>query len=273
MNRGYLYVANRQKFLDEAIISVQSLKRFNAEPVCIVLAPNLRTREIEEIFDVVVEVQDFSDYTYLAKVIGLQATPFERTVFLDGDTFVTDTISELFELLDLVDFATTLEQKLHTTNYKNLKYQKIFPEFNSGVIVYRSSPIMKKTLEDWFEWCTKNQVINDMPGLREAVLMNFDSIRFSILPNCYNEHGFSTMLVLDQKVKVIHERLGYKKGVVTPHFLDFKSMDKFARKINKIEHKRLFIPKLGVISYRWSPTNLILFMKKKLGHKKVSKSR
>ena len=112
-----------------------------------------------------------------------------------------------------------------------------------------------------------------MPGLREAVLMNFEDIRFSILPNSYNEHGFSTLLILEHKVKVIHERLGYRKGIITPHFLDFKSMEKFAEKINKIEYKRLYIPKVGIISYRWSPTNLILFVKKQLGYKRVSKNR
>lgn len=273
MTKGFLYVGNRQKFIDEAIISVKSLKRFNSEPVCLVCSPELHTKDLESIFDEVVVVEKLDEYTYLSKVIGLQVSPFDHTIFLDGDTFITDTISDLFELLDLVDFATTLEQKLHTTNNENLKFKRIFPEFNSGVIVFRNSLIMKKILKDWLAYCIGKQIGNDMPGLREAVLMNFETVRFSILPNCYNEHGFSSMLILDQKVKVIHERLGYKKGIITPHFLDFESMDKFARKINKIEYKRLYIPKIGIISYRWSPTNLILFIKRKLGHKKISKNR
>lgn len=273
MTKGFLYVANRKKFVEEALISVKSLKRFNFEPVCIVLTPELRTKEIEEVFDVIIENSELLDHSYLAKVVGLQESPFDHTIFLDGDTFVTDEISELFDLLELVDFATTLEQKLHTASSENLRFRNIFPEFNSGVIVYRNSAIMNKVLKDWLSYCIQHKMGNDMPGLREAVLLNFEDIRFSILPNSYNEHGFSTMLILDQKVKVIHERLGYKKGIITPHFLDFNSMDKFAKKINKIESKRLFIPKVGIISYRWSPTNLILFMKKKLGYKRVSKNR
>lgn len=273
MTKGFLYVANRPKFIEEAVISVKSLKRFNAEPVCIVCTPELITEELRSVFEHVVVSEEIENYTYLSKIIGLQNSPFDHTIFLDGDTFITDSISELFELLTLVDFATTLEQKLHTTDFKNFKYKRIFPEFNSGVIVFRNSLIMKKILKDWLEFCLNNKIGNDMPGLREAVLMNFDSVRFSILPNCYNEHGFSTMLILDQKVKVIHERLGYKKGLVTPHFLDFKSMDKFARRINKIEYKRLYIPQVGIISYRWSPSNMLLFVKKKLGFKRVSKNR
>lgn len=273
MTKGFLYIANRQKFVEEAIISARSLRRFNTEPVCLICTPDLYTRDLESVFDEVIEIEELVKHTYLAKVIGLQSSPFDKTIFLDGDTFITDKISELFDLLELVDFATTLEQKLHTSKIDDLKFRKTFPEFNSGVIVYRNSTIMKKVLKDWLSYCVDQRMGNDMPGLREAVLMNFNDIRFSILPNCYNEHGFSTMLILDQKVKVIHERLGYKRGIITPHFLDFESMDRFARKINKIEHKRLYIPKVGIVSYRWSPINIILFIKKRLGYKRVSKNR
>jgi hypothetical protein len=192
---------------------------------------------------------------------------------LDSDTFVADQISELFDLLDLVDFSTTLEQKQHTTKLKNLSYRNIFPEFNSGVVVYRKSPVMNKVFCDWLQFCMENKIGNDMPGLREAVLKNLDQIKFSILPNCYNEHGFASMLQLDQKVKVIHERIGYQKGVITPHFADFETMEKFANKLNEFTHKRFYIPKIGIISYRWSPLNIILYFKRKLGFKRVSKSR
>lgn len=273
MTKGYLYVANQQKFVNEAILSVKSLKRFNSEPICLVCTSNLDSEKIRETFDEVIIINDLQNHTYMAKVVGLQATPYDRTIFLDGDTFITDTISELFDILDLGDFATTLEQSLHTTNTKNLKYTVVFPEFNSGVIAYRNNAIMHKVFTDWMNFNVENKIGNDMPGLREAILINFKEVRFSILPSCYNEHGFSTMLILNTKVKIIHERLGYKKGIVTPHFLDFESMDKFAKKINKLTYKRLFIPKVGIISFRWSPSNIILFAKKKLGYKRISKSR
>ena len=272
MKKGFLYIANRQKFMEEALISARSLKRYNSEPVCIICTSILHTQEIENVFDEVIVLDELAKHTYLSKVIGMQNSPFDQTIFLDSDTFVTDTISELFDILELVDFATTTESKLHTYRTAGLKYQRIFPEFNSGVIVYRNSTVMKKVIGDWLAYCIEGNVMVDMPGLREAVLMNFDTVRFSILPDCYNEHGFSTMLILNQKVKVIHERLGYDKGIITPHFLDFKAMDKFANKINKVHYKRLYVPKLGIISYRWSPVNLILFIKKKLGYKRVSKN-
>jgi len=273
MKKGFLYVANQQKFIDEAIISAKSLRRFHAEPVGLVCTPSLWQKELENHFDEIVLVSELENQLYLAKILGLHHTPFEHTIFLDGDTFITDTISELFDLLEIVDFATTIEAKRHTSKYKDLKYYNIFPEFNTGVIVFKKNAIMEKIFQDWLAYCLERKLKIDMPGLREAVLKNFQEVRFSILPDCYNEHGFASMMILHSKVKVIHERLGYKRGVYTPHFMDFDKMDRFAKKINKIEYKRLYIPKVGIISYRWSPQNVLMKIKKKLGYKRVSKNK
>lgn len=88
---------------------------------------------------------------------------------MDSDTYITGTISEFFEILELVDFAITQEFKL-TSKTENLDYKNIFPEFNSGVIVFRNSVAMKKVLDDWLTYCIDKGMGNDMPGLREAVL-------------------------------------------------------------------------------------------------------
>lgn len=272
MEKGFLYVANQQKFIDEAIISVKSLRRFNPEPVGLICTPELQTDSLREVFDRIIPVEELRNQFYLAKVIGLQHSPFEKTVFLDGDTFITDSVSELFELLNLVDFATTAEQKGHTSGMKNLAYQHVFPEFNTGVIAFRNTEIMQKIFRDWLRYCRNNSLKNDMPGMREAVIENFRQVHFSILPSCYNEHGFKTMLVLYKKVKIIHERLDFKRGIYTPFFSSFESMDKFAKKINKITYKRIYIPKIGVIPYQYSPQNVLTKIKKKLGYKEVSKN-
>lgn len=270
--KGYLYVANKSKFIKEAIISVTSLKKHNSEETCLICTENVYTKELDSFFDIIIFNNEIENYTYLSKVLGLKSSPFEKTIFLDTDTFITDQIFELFDLLDFVDLATTSEENLHTTEAFDFKYRNIFPELNSGVIVFRKNKSTYKLFEDWFVICEKYGIINDMPGLREALLKNFDDIKYSTLPQLYNTHGFKTMLILYNKVKIIHERLGYKKGVITPHFLSFEDMEKFAKKINKQHYKRLYIPRIGIISYRWSPENIILFFKKKLGYKRVSKS-
>lgn len=267
-SKGYLYVANHQKFVNEAIISCKSLKRFNQEPVCLVCPKDLDTLELQSYFDMIVHNEEIGSYTYLSKVIVLQHSPFERTIFLDTDTFITDVISELFEVLDLVDFATTTEHTMHTTRSPHLDYRFIFPEFNTGVIVYKNTPVMQALIGDWFAYCVNNNIVKDMPGFREAVLMHIGTVRFSILPDIYNAHGFKTMLVLYRKVKIIHERLEYPKRSLTPRFMNFDYMERFSRSVNRLTCKRLYLPKLGVIHHRWNGISILLYLKKKAGYKK-----
>lgn len=272
MEKGILYVANSQKFIDEILISLRSLRRFNTLPVCLVCTPELNKEEIANLFDLIVVNEQLKNYTYLSKVVGLQHTPFEQTIFLDSDTFVTDSIEELFDILDLVDFATTAEPTLHTTKL-GLKYKNIFPEFNSGVVVYKNNKVMNKLLNDWLSVCISRKIKLDMPGLREAVLLNFNEVRFSILPDLYNVHGFKTSLVLYTKVKIIHERLEFKRGVITPNLMSFEKMDVFSQKINRYPYKRIYIPMIGIIPYNWNPLSLSLYIKKKLGYRRVSKKK
>ena len=268
---GFLYVANKQKFIAESKISSKSLKRFTKNPVCLICTKELYTEDLKNYFDIILFNDEIKTTSYISKIIGLLQTPFDRTLFLDCDTFIADEIDELFPLLDLVDFSCTTEPTLHTFSNIDLKYKNIFPEFHSGIILYKNNEVIKKLFNDWLSICVTNNIKFDMPGLREAVIENISNVRFSILPDHYNLHAFKTMVVLYNKVKIIHVRLGYKWGLLTPHFLSFEKMDKFAKRINKITYKRLYIRHLGIIPYNYTPANILHFLKKKLGFKHVSK--
>src|SRR5690606_19787975 len=121
-------------------------------------------------FDEVIINEEINKYVYLSKIIGIQNSPFEMTIFLDSDTFVCADISPLFELLEMVDIATTQEKSYHTTDkISAIKFKNIIPEFNSGVIVLKKNNQTDKLLADWFKICVENKIGNDMPGLREAI--------------------------------------------------------------------------------------------------------
>ena len=45
------------------------------------------------------------EYSFLDKIIALSRTPFEKTLFLDTDTFVIEPLDEIFELLERFDMA------------------------------------------------------------------------------------------------------------------------------------------------------------------------
>jgi len=274
MREGFLYVANQKKFIDEAMISSRSLRQFSKLPIALVCTHEIASKEVYAFFDDVIIHDEMKQYIYLAKVLGIQLSPFDRTIFLDTDTFICDDISPLFELMELVDIATSIEKSHHTTDkIKNIRFKNIIPEFNSGVIVYKKNEITERLFKDWFQVCVDNKMGNDMPGLRESVIKNFKAVKFVILPEEYNSHGYKSMLQLNGKVKVIHERLGIKWNSITPFFLPFDKGAKFARKINKKSFKRIYIPYIGIIPYNWSPINILLKLKKMIGVKSVSKNR
>ena len=272
MDVGFLYVANKQKFVSEAIISAKSIRQFSNLPIAIVCTEELAGDEVYSFFDIVVINQEINNFIYLAKIVGIQSSPFQRTIFLDSDTFICADISPLFELLDIVDIATTQENSYHTGNIAS-KFKNIIPEFNSGVIVLKKSKVIEKLLNDWLITCLNHNIKNDMPGLREAILQNFDAIKYFILPQEFNSHGYGSMLILNGEVKIIHERLGKKWNTTTPHFLSFEKAKKFAYRLNKKTYKRLYIPYVGIIPYSWNVNQLIYKFKKGLGISRVSKNR
>ncbi|WP_348799483.1 hypothetical protein [Flavobacterium adhaerens] len=112
-----------------------------------------------------------------------------------------------------------------------------------------------------------------MPGLREAIFQNFDDIKYFILPQEYNSHGYKSMLILNGEVKIIHERLGTRWNTTTPYFLPFEKAKKFATKINKKKYKRLYVPYIGVIPYSWNFNSIVYKTKKIFGIKRVSKNK
>jgi lipopolysaccharide biosynthesis glycosyltransferase len=273
MNNGFLYVANKQKFVDEAMISAQSLRDYSKLPIAMVCTKELAVNEVLSFFDIVITNEEINKHIYLSKIIGIQQSPFNKTIFLDCDIFVCADITPLFELLDMADIATTQEKIYHTTNgIPNMRFKDIIPEFNSGFIVLKKNKVTDKILSDWLRICLQYKILNDMPGLREAILENFNKINYFILPEEFNSHGYSTMLILNGEVKIIHERLGTSWKTYTPHFLSYDDGKRFAEKINKRKVKRIYIPYLGVIPYNWSPANIIKRIKKKIGIKRTSKN-
>lgn len=274
MSVGFLFVANKQKFVDEAIISTKSIKQFSNLPIAIVCSKDLVTSKVKSFFDIVIINEEINNYIYLSKIIGIQNSPFERTLFLDSDTFICSNIDYLFELLDFCDIATTQENSYHTINPEiEIKFKNIIPEFNSGVVLIKKNEITNKLLNDWFNFCIEKNIKNDMPGLREAVLKNFNQIKYLILPQEYNAHGFGSMLMLYGEVKIVHERLGKSWKTTTPHMLSFDKSLKFSKKINAYTFKRLYVPFIGIIPYSWNVNQVVYKLKKRLGIKRKSKNR
>ncbi|MFC1830915.1 hypothetical protein ACFL0S_02710, partial [Thermodesulfobacteriota bacterium] len=103
--RGVVYIATGEKFVEEALISAQSVRKCMPE-MAIVLFTDL-AELVDNPPEPVNSVVLLSDVrkSCLDKMYPLLDTPFDRTLFLDTDTYVCDRIDELFEVLDHYDIG------------------------------------------------------------------------------------------------------------------------------------------------------------------------
>lgn len=271
---GYLYIACGKKYITEAEISARSLRRFTQHPICIVTDD---AAYINSLFDAVVYINETSDF--VSKIIGLPCTPYQRTIFLDTDTFVCSNIDNLFTCLDVFDMSLSTDPYIHSYSFLHkynpsfqLAYEKVIPQYNTGVIVYKINDGVIKLFHDWLILHRQMNVKANMPSFREAFIANAAAVRIIPLPNEYNFTGIKSFAIAFSEIKVLHERLAEKKGTLTAYMQSFDEMDKFTRRLNRYPYKRIIIPYFGAIPYTWSPFMIKARIRKFFGVKKHRKS-
>ena len=148
MKRGVVYIAFGENFIKELQLSAASVKKHN---------PNLHiTAFVDKQFEseFVDEIRLITATHLRPKIDYIQKTPYEHTLFLDTDVFVDYPIEDMFELLDVFDFAAT-----HDLARKRLKYSKTIPEYgsipysfselNTGVMVFKKTKKVLNFLNNW----------------------------------------------------------------------------------------------------------------------------
>ena len=152
---------------------------------------------------------------------------------------VLDPFPELFALLDQFDCAATHEEYVNTDwfgRYPHSDVPSSFPEFNTGILLYKRSARMDDVLKEWeflysrFIEEKPGQKINDQPFFRAAIYHS--DVRMATLTreyNCkYRGQGY-----LNGQVKVLH-------GHVDLQF-DSTQLCKAARALNAGRRPRVYI--------------------------------
>lgn len=179
---GAVYVATGENCRQQAIRSATSLKKHNPSLPVTLFSDVL----IEEYcFDEVWRLEGCS-FSYLDKISPLAESPYERTLFLDSDTFVCGSIGELFPLLDRFQLAAA-----HDT-WRLGESIGVCPasffEFNTGVLLYRNEPAVRKLISDWkttyHDQLARGQNCNDQSSFRKVVYQS--EIVFYVLGPEYN---------------------------------------------------------------------------------------
>lgn len=183
MSTGVIYYSTGEYYLDEAEQSAASLKD---------VMPNVDVTIYSDIepdtehFDQFIDIKP-KKHPWLHRITYLKNTPYDKTLFLDTDTYIHDDIGELFKLLDRFDIAAA-----HTPGRFNPEYDyqrdtpESFPDFNCGVILYNNSPDVIDVFDRWEsgyrQYADSN--LTDQPFFTDAVYQS--DVNITVLPREYN---------------------------------------------------------------------------------------
>ena len=198
MADGVLYVARGDRYLEAAVQSARSVRRVSpAVPIAIACdAP----APVE--FDEAVALTEPDGYR--AKILGLLASPFERTLLLDVDTYAVADVFEVLAVLDVFDVAAA-----HAPNRVALQLDDVpdsFPELNTGVIALRRTEAVQRFLHAWLDEYDRMLPLKppskDQPSFRRALYRTAD-VRLAVLPSEFNVR-FWKAGYYNQPVRILH---------------------------------------------------------------------
>jgi hypothetical protein len=234
-----MFIVTGQKFVEEACRSAASVRQWMPDIPITMFADRPLSSDL---FDRVVEIRDPQSGPEV-KVHTMARSPYRETLFLDSDTILTDDVRELFLLLERFDIAAT--HAPYRAQYQVAGVPDCFPEFNTGVVLFRQSDQTRRLFERWAEiyredlsktmswlypdgasWYRK--ALPNQPSFRRALYES--ALRIATLPPEYNCRlpfpGF-----VHHKVKIIHGRAD--------------SPERIARELNRTMLPRVHIMRWG----------------------------
>lgn len=222
MSQGFLYIATGSQYISEAKTSVRSLKRHvTGEKVALATDEDVHS----DLFDQIISMEDLTA-DFSSSNIPPKLSPFDKTVFLDTDTYICEDITGLFDILNEYDLAATIAPNQNEVP----QIPSPYVEYNTGVIAYKSNDKIKSMMRIWGEiydsWREKNAVKRNQPSFTKAVYES--NISTHTLPSKYNVRiVFPGYLCGD--AKIVHGR--HPAGLPT-----------IAEYINKSRGFRVFYP-------------------------------
>jgi hypothetical protein len=155
---------------------------------------------------------------FINKIIYMAHSPYDRTLFLDTDIYVCEDISDLFALLD--EFDIGVAHAPFRTVYRIPGVPSCFPEFNTGVVLFKKSAKVTEFFMNWLTFYKRDLNrdvewlhplgedlfpgdLTDQPAFREALYRS--RLRIATLPSEYNCR-FNFPGFVQEKVRILHGR-------------------------------------------------------------------
>lgn len=218
MQNGAIYIVTQNpRYVDLLLSSASSLKHAMPElPITVFSQFPIES----PLFEKIVRVKPTEDGFY-DKARLIQESPYDRTLFVDADTYVVSTFPEVFTLLDRFDCAATHEEYLNTdwnNDYVRPDIPASFPEFNTGILLLKRSDRMARLLQEWSSLYLAylrekpihgpdDQPLGDQPFFRVAAY--YSDVRIATLSREYN-CKFRGQGYLNGPVKILHGHVNFQ---------------------------------------------------------------
>jgi len=224
-SRGVLYIASGYEHIKAALLSAQSVRDTNPNlPIHLFADYQQQNIQLDAEPGPLTSWENISDPHRRSKVDYISRTPFEQTMYLDTDTRVLCDLEDVFCLLENFDVALAHAHKRELPNkQKNLKVKtpNAFPQFNSGVFLFRKNAKTLEAFAKWQKWFYELKLPTDQNTLRE-ILWESD-LRIATLPPEYNVRFIKYILLWSKdeaRPKILH--LPYYRQGLASYFKRWK---------------------------------------------------
>src|SRR4051795_12743701 len=217
---GVLFVATGSKYIDAGIRAAHTVREHCPDlPVHLFADWRAQGYDFEHDLGPFTSIGDIEQPHRRSKVDYMQHTPFERTLYLDTDTAVRTDITEMFQLLDRFDIALAHEHirsKPVRTQMWRTSLPMSFPQFNSGVFMYRRSPSVISFIDEWRDAYKSAGLKHDQITLRELLWLS--DLRIATLPPEYNVRYLKYHVIRSKheaRSKIFHLRAYHERPLDT----------------------------------------------------------
>jgi len=205
--KGIVYIAVGDKFVKEAKISARTVMQHMPDiPITLMTDNDITLPEFDSVIKIDEPRYDFGDQVY-----HLKKTPYDYTIFFDSDIYLAEPVYDIFNLLNSFDIAATQDQQNYSSERVELnKVETIpdcFPEYNSGVVAFRSNEKVENFFSEWenvYEEVNSRGQIHNQAAFRVALYQS--NLRIATLPWEYN-CIFRQPGCVNGSVKIFHGRL------------------------------------------------------------------
>lgn len=231
-HRGIYYIATGKDFVREAELSARYVREAMPD-IEIAIATDSETNFR---FDYVINITD-AERGFVDQIDNMYKSPFDETIHFDTDIYVSSNIFDMFELLERFNMAVAYNHNREAYNLPGIPDS--FPEFNTGVIVYKKNHKTQRFFKDWkinYNKLITEKCIQNQPSFRKTL---FESdIRIAPLTpeyNCmvrYPGH-------VKNKVMIGHSRL---IDIETPGAKTVIDVIGSVRELNMYSGHRIYVP-------------------------------